>query len=82
MTGNKRFTAPDWVDEDDAPDLSAVAFRERLEATPVRRGRPKTETPKISTTLRLDADILEFYRATGPGWQGRINAALRATVKS
>jgi uncharacterized protein (DUF4415 family) len=30
-----------------------------------------------STTIRLDQDVLEQFRATGPQWQSRINAALR-----
>jgi len=31
-------------------------------------------------TLRLDPDVLDRFRADGPGWQGRINAALRKAV--
>jgi uncharacterized protein (DUF4415 family) len=41
------------------------------------RGRPKSETAKKLVSLRLDPDIIERFRATGPGWQSRINAALR-----
>jgi len=33
--------------------------------------------PKEAVNLRLDADVLEFFRNTGPGWQFRINEALR-----
>ncbi len=32
---------------------------------------------KEQVTLRIDADVLEFFREDGPGWQDRINAALR-----
>ena len=32
---------------------------------------------KESVTLRLDQDVLEFFREDGPGWQERINDALR-----
>lgn len=42
-----------------------------------KRGRPPVEQPKKQVTLRLDADVVESYRASGKGWQGRINAALR-----
>lgn len=42
-----------------------------------RGGRPKSAAPKESTTLRLDPDVLEHFKASGPGWQTRINAALR-----
>ena len=44
-------------------------------------GRPPlgAETKK-QVTLRLDADLLERFRATGAGWQSRINATLRKAV--
>jgi uncharacterized protein (DUF4415 family) len=67
----------DWTDPDDAPDLSAVEWAEKIAAAPVRRGRPKSDNPKALTTIRLDADIVERFRQDGPGWQSRINAALR-----
>ncbi len=41
------------------------------------RGRPPVEKPKKQVTLRLDDDVVEAFRASGKGWQGRINAALR-----
>jgi len=42
-----------------------------------RRGRPKLDHPKIALTVRYDADIVERFRATGEGWQTRMNNALR-----
>lgn len=44
-----------------------------------RRGAQKAPT-KAQTTLRLDADVLEHFRATGRGWQSRMNDALRAAA--
>ena len=41
------------------------------------RGRPPVESPKKLVSLRLDQDVVETFRAAGPGWQSRINAALR-----
>lgn len=41
------------------------------------RGRPKLETPKKLVTLRLDQDVVEKFRATGKGWQSRINDVLK-----
>ncbi|HLY47301.1 MAG TPA: BrnA antitoxin family protein [Stellaceae bacterium] len=41
------------------------------------RGRPPLEAPKKLVSLRLDRDVIEEFRAGGPGWQSRINAALR-----
>jgi uncharacterized protein (DUF4415 family) len=43
----------------------------------VRRGL-KVVPPKESVSLRLDADVLEWFRASGTGYQTRINAVLRA----
>ena len=40
------------------------------------RGPQKSPT-KQQVTLRLDRDVVERFRATGEGWQGRINEALR-----
>ena len=43
-------------------------------------GRPLSENPKKQVTLRLDPDVLEKFRATGKGWQSRINAELRKAL--
>jgi uncharacterized protein (DUF4415 family) len=69
----------------DAPELT----RERLDAglheiggkLVNRGGRPKSEFRKEPVNLRLDPDVLAHYRATGEGWQSRINAALRRAAK-
>ena len=70
----------EWVDPDEAPLLTEEWFEgadlyhgERL----VRPGRPKSANPKVAISLRLDADVLAFFRKAGPGWQTRINDALR-----
>lgn len=44
------------------------------------RGRPKAEETKVFTAIRLDADLLETFKATGKGWQTRVNAALRQFI--
>jgi len=81
----------DW-DDADIPELTAEDFRrmrparevlreqfgERIAARLLRpRGRPPKENPKAQVTLRLDTEVLEHFKASGPGWQTRINAALR-----
>ncbi|WP_420132093.1 BrnA antitoxin family protein [Rhodopseudomonas sp.] len=72
-------------DPDDAPELLDEFFRSgeiRIDGKLVRRGRPPLgEQPKSSVTLRLDADVLEAYRALGRGWQSQINADLRKVRK-
>ena len=45
------------------------------------RGRPRSASPKRQVTLRLDSDVIAGLRATGPGWQVRVNEALRAWLK-
>lgn len=40
-------------------------------------GRPKSENPKVAVSLRLDPDIVVRFKASGPGWQTRMNDALR-----
>jgi uncharacterized protein (DUF4415 family) len=41
------------------------------------RGRPRLQEPKRLVSLRLDPDVVASFRATGPGWQSRINEVLR-----
>lgn len=77
MTVNSEPMAQDFVDADDAPDLSTPEWTAKFAKARVSRGRPKVASPKVSTTLRLDADVIERFRAGGPGWQSRINGALR-----
>lgn len=44
------------------------------------RGRPKASETKVFTAIRLDADLLATFKATGKGWQTRVNAALRQFI--
>jgi len=44
-------------------------------------GRPKSENPKQAVSIRLDQDVIEHFKKDGPGWQSRINAALRKQAK-
>ena len=46
------------------------------------RGRPKKPNPKVSTTVRLDEDVISFFKAKGKGWQTRLNEALRSYMLS
>ena len=62
---------------DDNPPMD-TAFMAGM--TPSRRGRPKLETPKVEVKIRLDAATVEHLRASGPGWQTRVNALLNKLV--
>ena len=73
--------------DDDAPDLSAPEWRDKFTAADVmqgarimKRGRPPAERRKVSATIRLDEDVIRHFRAEGPGWQTRVNAALRKVM--
>ena len=51
---------------------------EMLGPATLRRGRGPQKAPtKVLTTIRLDADVIAYFRAQGSGYQSRINAALR-----
>jgi uncharacterized protein (DUF4415 family) len=43
----------------------------------VRRGRPKAEKTKKAVSLRLDEEVIAHFKKGGPGWQTRVNDALR-----
>jgi len=46
-----------------------------------RIGRPKLEAPKLHVNMRVDAPVVEHLRASGKGWQTRVNALLREAVE-
>lgn len=66
---------PEWTDEDFKRAVPFTALPESLQTK--LRGRPKAEVTKERITIRLSADVLERFRATGAGWQTRLNDALR-----
>lgn len=93
MNAKSQGTPRAWVDPDDAPELGEEFFDRatpHVDDKPVsraqyvkavRRGRPVGSTKadaKVPTTIRFDADVLAALKATGPGWQTRVNAAMRA----
>ncbi|MBL8545998.1 MAG: BrnA antitoxin family protein [Hyphomonadaceae bacterium] len=56
-------------------------LKETLDFINRARGRPTLANPKQAVSLRLDQDVIEHFKKSGPGWQGRINAALRKQAK-
>ena len=79
------------IDDPDNPELTADDFAkmrpaaevlppEALSAFKRVRGPQKAPT-KRQVTLRLDEDVLAFFKADGAGWQSRINEALRRTAR-
>jgi len=72
---------PEWTDEmfkrakrtiDVDPNLVELSKR--------ARGRPKLDNPKISTTIRLSSEVIEYFRSTGKGWQTKVDEVLSEYV--
>lgn len=84
-----KLTAAALGDRDNPPinEEFAKGFRPAIEVAPdlVRRMRgqrgPQKAPTKRLVSLRLDPDVIEHFRATGPGWQARINDALRKSAR-
>ncbi len=85
MNENKQVTPSTWIDPDDAPELTEEFFEQAdlyIGDQLIRRGRPKAPQPKQALTVRYDADIVAAFKATGKGWQTRMNDALRDWLKT
>lgn len=67
--------AQKWRVTDDCPPSPTLETLRYVESVVAKRGRPPSG--KVVVSLRLDPDIISAFRATGPGWQARINEALR-----
>lgn len=70
----------DGKNEDDRP-LTREEMQAGIDSYRKQRGRP-AGSDKESTTIRFDRDVLAAFRADGPGWQTRMNAALRDWLKN
>ena len=46
-----------------------------------KRGRPPQAVTKTQVTLRLDPKVIDYFKADGPGWQSRIDEALKKVAK-
>ncbi|MEA3030553.1 MAG: hypothetical protein QOG13_1878 [Sphingomonadales bacterium] len=72
-------TKTEWIDPDDAPELdddwfdrAAIMIGDEV----IRPGRPRGSA-KQAVSIRLDREVVEKFKATGRGWQSRINEALK-----
>lgn len=95
MKKNLPNTVQEWSDPDDALELDedffehgtwmvgdkTVTRQEAQAVIAVRMGRPPVSAPKKAVNIRLAPDILEAFKATGKGWQTRINNALHDWLK-
>lgn len=86
---NSGYTQADLDEVSDNPELTAEDFaqmRPFAEVFPhlaasikASRGEQKAAV-KVSTTIRLSRDVIEHFRQDGPGWQTRIDRALREWI--
>ena len=73
---------PEWTSEDFANALRGDDIPAHiLAAFPKTRGRPAGSNKQL-VSLRIDRDVIEQFRSGGPGWQSRINEALRKAVRA
>lgn len=73
---------PDAPEATDSQLAQAKPFKETFPALAENMranvgGRPKAQNPKVAISLRLDPEVVSRFKAHGPGWQTRINDALR-----
>ena len=82
----KPYTDADWQAVADSPMLTEKDFAKAKPfvdvfpelADRMRRSRgPQKDPTKIAVSLRLDREVVEHFRASGKGWQSRINDILR-----
>ncbi len=74
---------PEWTEAmfAKAQPPEAVLPPDVLAAFKRPRGRPLKASPKIRVAVRLDPDVVDHFKAAGPGWQTRINEALVGLVR-
>lgn len=84
----KQGTIVPTREEDEAINRGIAADPDTYELSPAdfkqmkKLGRPKADVTKERITIRLSPDVLERFRATGSGWQTKVDAALRDWLKT
>lgn len=73
----RRMRDADIVRDGDAPEWDPTMF-----ARAVARKGLKPVPKKALLSLRVDADVIEWFRSQGPGYQSRMNALLRAYMEA
>ena len=61
------------------PDTYELSEAEFKQLKPM--GRPRLQRPKVTLNMRVDAEVMDALRASGPGWQTRVNDLLRRAVR-
>ena len=89
-TSKRRAVVPPTNEEDKKivaaakadPDARTLTPRQLKAMVPMRalRGRPKSANPKQLVSVRYSPEVLEYFKATGEGWQSRMDGVLRQYV--
>ena len=64
------------------PDAQPLTAKQLQSMVPMRalRGRPKSANPKQLVSVRYSAEVIEYFKSTGEGWQSRMDGVLRQYV--
>jgi uncharacterized protein (DUF4415 family) len=64
------------------PDARSLTPKQLKAMVPMRalRGRPKSESKKLLVSVRYSPEVVEYFKATGEGWQSRMDGVLRRYV--
>jgi uncharacterized protein (DUF4415 family) len=68
---------PEWTAGDFRRTITFKELPKTLKATLRGPGRPRKSAPKVPVSLRLSPEVVEGFKATGKGWQSRLDTALR-----
>ena len=75
---DKAITAAARTDADALP-LKASQLKAMVPARSLR-GRPPSEAPKQLVSIRYNPEVLAYFKATGEGWQSRMDGVLKAYI--
>ena len=68
---------PEWTEVDFAKAKTANALPVHIRSAFPRTRGPQKAPRKVPVSIRLSPEVIKYFKADGPGWQGRIDEALR-----
>jgi uncharacterized protein (DUF4415 family) len=95
FTPGRGYTKADWDAVSDDPELTdeelaklrparevlPAEFFEALEKRRQGQRGPQKAPTKVAVSIRLSRDVVDAFKAKGPGWQSRIDETLRASLR-
>lgn len=80
-TDNPTWTNKDFAQAQPAHEaLPNIFSKTRTDSLLTARGRPRADVTKVRVGIRLSPEVLDHFKASGDGWQTRIDAALRQFI--